>query len=144
MGVGRLPLLIVFLSNLLIEASLFASSFQNLTLSFTRACAAKVFNVGNILLGSGSLVGCLIDCSIFSAANWTSDLGLVNFGCIVCSSLLADNSVSDFGLNLAGITALALTDKPSCDLAESRSNNISINRLFESFDNLSRLILLFV
>ena len=57
-GVGRLPLLIVFLSNLLIEASLFAFSFQNLTLSFTRACAAKVFNVGNILLGSGGLVGC--------------------------------------------------------------------------------------
>ena len=70
--------------------------------------------------------------------------GLVNFGCIICSSLLADNSVSEFELNLAGITVLGLTDKPSCDLAESRSYNISINRLIESFDNLFRFILLFV
>ena len=77
-------------------------------MSLTRACAAKVFNVGNIDLGFGNLAGCLIDCSIFSAANWTSYLGLVNFGCIICSNLLADNSVSDFELNLTGNTVFDL------------------------------------
>lgn len=83
---------------------------QNLILSFTRACAASCFNVGGIfdILGFGNTAGCLIYCSIFSAASCTNDLGFV-FGRIVCSNLLAANFVSDFRLdNLVDATVFGL------------------------------------
>ena len=95
-----------FLSKqLIIEAFSFAFFSHYLILSFTRGLDDLSEGI-IVVLGFGNIAGCLIDCFIFSAANWTNDLGLVNFGCIICSNLLADNSVSDLGLNLTGITVL--------------------------------------
>ena len=89
---------------------LIPDGFFSLNRVLVSACTASCLRVCGIfdILGFGNTAGCLIDCSIFSAASCNNDLRL-DFGRIICSNLLAANSVSDFGFdNLDDTTVFGL------------------------------------
>ena len=89
---------------------LIPDGFFSLNRVLVSDCAASCLRVCGIfdILGFGNTAGCLIDCSIFSAASCNNDLRL-DFGRVIWSNLLAANSVSDFGFdNLDDTTVFGL------------------------------------